>query len=337
MNRHHWIIGILGSFLLAALAGVLSSPTPVRAEAWTGPQMVDDYEEVAPGDERDRERGLEDWEDDPPPPAEERPRHRRPRGGDEQDERRHERRRERPPRGERPEFHEGRPHGPPPEMVLLAMEVIREKMPDYYQRLQRLKHRRPEQFEQAIGKIMPVLMEYVNLREHNAELAETIIEEFKIEQRLRMLGRDFQTAEGDPEKQERLKKEIVRLVNEQFELRHMRRVARLDEFEERLRRQQERLEREREKFEMEMSRRGEMVANRVEEVKRGKRHGRMRDRMDGRMRKEMRPRGPRSPGSDDEFDERPHGPRGDRGPSPDRPRHPRRRPMSPPDETDPED
>ncbi len=157
--------------------------------------------------------------------------------------------------------------------------------------------------------VLPVFQEYIDLRDSNPELAETIIEEFRIEERLKQLSYQYGAAQENPEERAEIEGELERLVHEQLELRFRRQEFRLEEFERRLHRQQERLEQQRVKLHEEMERRGELAAQRLEEIKAGK----LGDR--------LRRRGPRPPGPDDELDRRP--PRGPRGPRADR-RSPRR-------------
>lgn len=161
--------------------------------------------------------------------------------------------------------------GPPPEeMIERAMRILRAKLPAEHARMEKLQRRNPERFMLAIQRLMPIVMEYVSLRDENPELAETIFEEFKIEERLRRLSREFRDAKDEPEDQARLGQEIERLVREQFEMRMRRQLARLEEFERRLREQQARLEEQRAYFEEELKRRDDVVARRVQEVKDGK-------------------------------------------------------------------
>lgn len=231
-----------------------------------------------PAGERDR-----GWvEDGPPPPPDEEgpPRMGRPeRRGGEPGEGGRSRMRPRFPDGGRPE------RGMmPPEMIERAMEVIREKFPEFHTRLERLREENPRRFESAIQSVLPVVMEYLEIRDRFPEMAETIIAEFRIEQQLTELSRQYRESGERPEAQADLAKQIERLVREQTELRFRRQTFRLDEFERRLREQQTRLAEQRVRLEQEMKDRDELVARRVAEVK------------EGRMISEPRPRGPRPPG-----------------------------------------
>ncbi len=193
------------------------------------------------------------------------------------------------------------PGSPDPETIGRAMEVIRAKLPAFHEKLEQSRRHSPMRFRRTMAKVLPVVREYVHLRDREPELAETIIEEFRIEERLRELGRAYLEAEERPEEREEMGAEIERLVEEQLELRLRRRVFRLDEFERRLHRQMERLERQRARLQEEMERRDEWVTRRVEEVKAGK----------PPERKALRGRG-RFRGSGDDF--RARRPRGRRGP-----------------------
>ena len=182
------------------------------------------------------------------------------------------------------EFREHRGAAPSPEMIDLAMGVLQEKLPHYFQEMTKLRTEDKARFDRAIGMIMPVVMEYLELKDRDQKLADTIIEEFKIEHQLRKLSHEFKAAEGSPEKQATCEQEIRKLVRRQFELRIERQEARLKEFAERLERQREELDRERKSLEQRQSKLDDLVAERVEEVKSGK----MGDR--------FHPRGPRHGG-----------------------------------------
>ncbi|HVP11563.1 MAG TPA: hypothetical protein VMV94_10290 [Phycisphaerae bacterium] len=168
------------------------------------------------------------------------------------------------------EFREGRDSTPPPEMVDLAMSVLQEKVPDYYQEMTVLRAKDKAKFEWAIGRIMPMVIEYAELRDRDQKLADTIIEEFKIEHELRKLSHDYKAAEGSADKQAACVEQIQKLVRQQFELRAQRQEARLKDFAERLKQQQQELERERERFERRQTEMDDQIAKRVEEVKAGK-------------------------------------------------------------------
>ncbi len=192
-------------------------------------------------------------------------------------------------------------------MIGRAMEVIRDRLPEFHERLEQLRQQNPKRFRDTMRRVLPVFQEYIDLRDSNPELAETIIEEFRIEQRLKQLSHQYEAAQENPEEREEIERELERLVHEQLELRFRRQEFRLEEFERRLQRQQERLEQQRVKLHEEMERLGELAAQRLEEIKAGK------------LGDKLRRRGPRPPGPDDELDRRPpRGPRGPRGPRADR-------------------
>jgi len=198
------------------------------------------------------------------------------------------------------------------------MDVLKEKLPEMYERLERLRDRRPERFEQAIRRIFPVVRHYVELRDDGKpELADTIIEEFKINEALRGQCRKYRKAEDDPEQQAECEERIRQLVHRHFEIRFMRHEAQLAEFAERLEKQRKHLEQEIKRFERERSRIDELVTTRVEEIKQGKLHEGPGPRGRGpgppddmRDRPRRRPRGP------DGFGPPPH--RGDRDDPPPR-------------------
>ena len=198
------------------------------------------------------------------------------------------------------EFREGRIPSPSPEMIDVVMGVLQEKLPHYYQEMTKLRSEDKVKFERAIGMIMPIAMEYLELRDRDQKLADTIIEEFQIEHQLRKLSRDFKAAEGSAEKQAASEQQIRDLVRRQFEIRMLRQEARLKEFAERLERQRQDLDRERQSFEERRAKLDDLIANRVEEVKSGK------------VGERFRPRGPHHPG----FGEPECPPGGPHGPGP---------------------
>jgi hypothetical protein len=179
-------------------------------------------------------------------------------------------------------------------MVETVMDVLREKLPEHHDRLVRLRDRRPDRFMGMIEKLAPVVGDYLKLRERSQELADTIIEEFKIEETLRDLSRQYRDAAGDPEAQASCEHEIRQLVQRQFELQLQRREDRLRSFAERLEEQRRRLDVERAKLQEERANVETLVTDRVEAVK------------EGRLRDHPGPRGPR------------HGRHGDRGRGPGR-------------------
>ncbi len=190
-----------------------------------------------------------------------------------------------------------------PEMIETVMEVLRDKLPEYHRRLEEARERRPERFEHAIARIAPVVMEYLDLRDRDPRLADTIIEEFRIEQRLRELSHRYRQEKGNAETRSELETEIASLVREQINLRFARQEGWLREFAERLERQQQRLRIERERLGEERSRIDEIVAKQVQDI----RNGKVRQRF---APPESRGRGP---GADDAASPRPHLRRGERG------------------------
>lgn len=201
----------------------------------------------------------------------------------------------------------GRGEPAPPEltseMIETVMEVLRDKLPEVHRRLEEARERRPERFEHAIARIAPVVMEYLDLRDRDPRLADTIIEEFRIEQRLRELSHRYRQEKGTAETRSELETEIASLVREQIDLRFARQEGWLREFAERLEQQQQRLQRERKRLNEERSRIDEIVAQQVQDI----RNGKIRQRF---APPESRGRGP---GADDAASPRPNLRRGERG------------------------
>jgi hypothetical protein len=198
------------------------------------------------------------------------------------------------------------------------MEVIREKLPEYHQEMEKLRGTSPERFERAMMLVMPVVMEYLDLHERYQKLAETIIEEFKIEQELRKLSREYRKAAEDQQKKTAIEQSLQQLVRRQFELKMQRQAARLTEFEKRLEKQRQQLIEERERLEEQKTNIEQLVTERIEEVKSGK------VRNSFRL-KELGPGGPGRPDGPPPGMGK-HGPRGDGPPAMDD----GHRPMPPP-------
>jgi hypothetical protein len=266
MNTHTWITKL--SVLAGVSALALLGATPAESNAMSAP-VAGRLQAVA--DAGGSENGLQPADDPPdqPKPAQgekERRPHDPPPGG------------EGGPRPEGPtaeppgpglELPGGPPGLPPEEMMGRAMEILRNKLPGLHTRLLRLQRRNPERFAQTMHRVMPIVMEYLALRDKNPKLAESIFEEFRIEEKLRQLSRKFAEASA-PEQKDELGKEIEKLVRQQLDLRQERAAARLEEFERRIREQQRLLEEQRVKLAEEKKNHDELIARRIEEVKQGK-------------------------------------------------------------------
>lgn len=166
---------------------------------------------------------------------------------------------------------EGRPmDGPlPPEMVERIMELIREKFPERYERLAALEVQNPRRFERLVRRMAPVAMEYFKLKERRPELADTIVKEFKNQERLHELSDAYRAAKDDPAKQGEIEKEIEQVVRAQAEFMQQRLEFRLQDFEARIREQERRLAEQRRRFEEGKLHLDERVADRVERIKQG--------------------------------------------------------------------
>lgn len=175
----------------------------------------------------------------------------------------------RPKRGRRDRGERQRGREKRIDRQLLVLEVLREKLPDVHKRLTRLEGKNQEKFDKHMRKIVPMVMEYIALRDHHPELADSIFEEYKIEEKLRKLSRQYQQADNNSTQQQQLEIKIQELVEQQYVIRRKRMEARLEEFAKRLRAQQEKLEQERISFAEEQTKRDELIAERVEKVKQG--------------------------------------------------------------------
>ncbi len=196
----------------------------------------------------------------------------------------------------------------PPEILDELREAVRVEMPELYEHMQSWRERHPEKFEQAMARFYPSLREYMLLRDREPALARTVIEEVKIEMRLRRLSREFREAGEVSPRRAELELELSTLTHRQVDIRMERRAARLRHLEERLRIERERLESDRARLDA-------IYSERLERVKRGE----FDEPAD-----HPRRRGPEFGSSDDDGDQ------------PDRPRPPRMRPGRRPDGHEPE-
>jgi len=337
MNVRTWIAGLLGCSIVAVLvlaAGSFDSSTAaIAAEPPDDETNVDrdgDAERGQPADLKGPCRKTPppevDDEDDEGDENGGEPRKMRPRGrrgepGRRGEDRRHPRRGERgkPSDGDGPP-HRGRGLGrdfPHPrfeltdEVIDRVMAFLKDKLQDWHERLVRLRDENPKAFRGALRRVIPLVEEYNHLQEANPELAEKVLEEFRIEHKLRKLARQYIEAEGDAEAREKIEAQIEPLVREQLKIRLLRHEAKLDKMQERIAQGRKKLEEERANLD-------KAVANRVKQIKKGKfrERGREKFRRDRKERRGMRD-GPRH-----------RGPRGDD--EPDRPR--RRGPPREPEE-----
>ena len=215
----------------------------------------------------------------------------------------------------------------PPEMVDRIMELIREKFPERYDRLAALEDRNPRRFERLIRRMAPVAMEYFKLKERRPGLADTIVQEFKNQERLHELSDAYRAAKDDPAKQAEIEKEIEQIVRAQAEFMQQRMEYRLQDFEARIREQERRLAEQRRRLEEGKLHVDERVADRVERIKQSD----VRPDFPGREDSDGRGAGPRRFRGERGFDDGEGPPRGRRGP------HPPPDEIPPPDEADRED
>lgn len=167
-----------------------------------------------------------------------------------------------------------------PRMIDRVMNLLREEVPEWYGRLADMEERRPERFRRVMRRVQPVVREYTSLRDKHPELAETILEEFRIEGRLRSMGREFREARGNESRQAEIEQDVAQLVKRQFEFKMRRRLARMKDIE-------RRLTRERERFERDKASLSRQVQDKVRQITRGNPEDSLRDR-DGERRRERR-------------------------------------------------
>ncbi|MEK6644924.1 MAG: hypothetical protein AABZ08_13560 [Planctomycetota bacterium] len=170
---------------------------------------------------------------------------------------------------ERREKGEGPPKVPD-EMINWALEAMKTKLPRLHERLTTLRQSNPELFQNAFRKLMPFLKEYRGLMEHRPDLAETVLQEFQAEERLRELSKEFGLAKDDAAKQAPMLQEVETLVRKQMELREKRFQARLEEFEDRIKDQQLQLQMMKDQLQTMNARKDDFVSRRVSQVKNGR-------------------------------------------------------------------
>lgn len=158
----------------------------------------------------------------------------------------------------------------PPELIDSVMELIREKLPERYERLTKLRESNPERFERLIRRMAPMLREYRALREQDAEMAETIINEFRTQEELHKLSQQYRELAGDEARQAEIEKEIAALARSQMEIFQKRMEYRLKDMEARLQRQQEFIQQERARLMEAQANFEQRLADRIEEIKQGK-------------------------------------------------------------------
>ena len=157
----------------------------------------------------------------------------------------------------------------PPEMIDKIMELVRDKFPERFDRLADLETKNPRRFEMLIRRMAPVAIEYFKLRERRPELADTIIREFKNQERLHELSDQYRKTKDDPAKQAGIEKEIEQIVRSQVELFQERMEFRLQDFEERIAEQQRRLAEQRRRFDEEKLHIEDRIAERIKLMKEG--------------------------------------------------------------------
>ncbi len=160
----------------------------------------------------------------------------------------------------------------PPEAIDHIMQVLKTELPRWHDRLARLRERNPRRFENGLRMLRPMMREFMMLREHNPELARTVIDEFKIEEELRELSKQFRKADSDETRRAELEGKVEPLVRRAAELRMQRREARLKFLERRLNEERDRLAQDRAGLE-------EHIRHFIDRIKSGQYEGTMRERM----------------------------------------------------------
>lgn len=196
-----------------------------------------------------------------------------------------------PPPGEGPRGRFGpEPRRPlPPEELEEILGVIEAKLPDMWQRMEKAKQRNPDFYRRAVQRIAPMMREFLDLQKDHPDMAEVVIEEFKIERDVRELVRDFKNSEGDAQARDAVVEQIRVKLTRQHELQLQRRRFRLAQFRERLEREQMRLAEEQQRIEDDANGFDRRLDERMELI----RDGRFREAF---RRRDREMRGPREEG-----------------------------------------
>lgn len=184
--------------------------------------------------------------------------------------------------------------------------AIETQLPEMWQRLERAKERNPEFYRRALQRIAPMMREFLDLQKDYPEMAEVVIEEFKIEHDVRELLRDFKKSEGDAVARDAVVQQIRAKLTRQNELQLQRRRFRLEQFRERLEKEQLRLTEEQRRIEDDANGFEQRLDERMEMLR------------DGRFREAFRrrDRDMRGPGEDGERRRDRRGPNRKRGQPP---------------------
>lgn len=182
-----------------------------------------------------------------------------------------------------------------------VLGILEQQLPDLHGRLVKRREENPEAFKWAMRKIMPMMREFMDLQQDHPEMANVVIEEFKLEREVRSLLHDYKEAREakDDTAVQNLENQFRDLMTRRHELQMQRRRFRLEDFRKRLERERQRLEDEEAELGKEDERFAEDLQRRVESL----RKGRIRDAVGP-------PHGERRHGK--RFDGPPH--RGDRRP-----------------------
>lgn len=204
------------------------------------------------------------------------------------------------PRGPRNRRGPGREagEGPPPipaDVMLEVEKIIQEETPELYNRMADWRRRHPHRYEQAMARFHPALREFMMVRRHNPEMAGKVLQEIRIEIRLRRLSLEYRASSTADDRRTAIEKEMETLATQQIELRFARQEARIRMLEDRLAREKERLERDKGRID-------EMSKTRLKEIKEGRFNDPTRRPRDGR-RPPMGPphEGEEGPGGPDPF------------------------------------
>lgn len=211
----------------------------------------------------DRDRADDDGDDFGPPP---RDREDRQRGRFQREDRR-----DRRHPGWRDRMRRGPDEPVPADVEAEALKVLKERLPDFYERLIKLRDEKPTRYQWALRHIMPMMNEFMDLQREHPEMADVVIEEFKVERSIRMLIRQYRDARksDDAEARAKLEGEFRELMTHRHELEMRRRQFRLDDFRERLERERQRLEEEQKRLKEDESHFAEDLDRRVEQLREG--------------------------------------------------------------------
>lgn len=121
-----------------------------------------------------------------------------------------------PPRGPGPGRGEGMPpRRLSPEQIEEIMNVLRENFPTMYERLDKVRQDRPEDFERTLHRFAPFAMQVLHA---DPQMKRLLVQDWKMEQEIRDLERSYRSADDGTTKQ-KIKQQLKKTLDRQFDVR----------------------------------------------------------------------------------------------------------------------